>query len=332
MTRKSCCNVSRSRLPSDHAEWIMMHRVYLLVLVLLTADCGVGSAAAETLALQQIAPGIHVHQGIHALPDGRNRGEIANIGFIVGQRCVAVVDTGGNPDQGRALRAAIQQVTPVPICFVINTHMHPDHVYGNIAFKQPGVSFLGHYKLAAALAARASFYIEKAKRDLGLALRPEDFVPPDREVRDALTLDLGGRTITLTAHRTAHTDNDLSVFDHLTETLWVADLLFMEHLPVIDGSLNGWIEELNHLKRIPAKRAVPGHGPVVTDWPSALTPEERYLRMLQTEIRLAISERKTMEQAMDSVGRSARDDWALFDEFHKRNISKAFAELEWEDD
>ncbi len=303
-----------------------------LVLTLLWAPGGLGAAAADALRLQQIAAGIYVHQGIHALPDRQNRDEIANIGFIVGQRCVAVVDSGGNPDQGRALRAAIQQVTPLPICFVVNTHMHPDHVYGNTAFKQPGVSFVGHYKLGPALAARASFYMEKANRDLGLSLRPEDFIAPDREVRDTLDLDLGGRMITLTAHRTAHTDNDLSVFDHQTETLWVSDLLFLEHIPVIDGSLNGWIEELNQLKRIPAKRAIPGHGPVVTEWPAALDPEERYLRMLQTEIRRAMSEHKTMEQAMDSVGLSARGDWKLFDEFHKRNISTAFAQLEWEDD
>lgn len=309
----------------------MPHRAYPLPLILCWFVGGWTPAFGETLHLQLIASGIYVHQGIHALPDAGNRGEIANIGFIIGQRCVAVVDTGGNPEQGRRLRETIQQLTPVPICFVINTHMHPDHVYGNIAFKQPGVSFVGHYKLGPALATRASFYMDKARRDMGLTLKPDDFVPPDREVRDTLDLDLGGRTLTLTAHRTAHTDNDLSVLDHATETLWLSDLLFLEHLPVVDGSLNGWIEELQRLKRIPAKRAVPGHGPVVTEWPGAVEPEERYLRQLQTEIRQAIKEHKTMEQAMDSVGLSARSDWKLFDELHKRNVSTSFAELEWED-
>lgn len=289
-------------------------------------------ASTETLHLQEIAAGIYVHQGIPALPDTGNRGEIANIGFIIGQRCVAVIDTGGNPEQGRMLRETIRQLTPVPICFVINTHMHPDHLYGNIAFKQPGVSFVGHYKLGPALATRAPFYMETAQRALQLTLQPGDFVVPDREVRDTLDLDLGGRTLTLTAHRTAHTDNDLSVLDRTTETLWLGDLLFLDHLPVVDGSLNGWLEELERLKRVPAKRAVPGHGPVVTDWPAAAEPEERYLRLLQTEIRRAIQEGKTMEQAMDSVGLSARGQWKLFDEFHKRNVSTSFAELEWEDD
>jgi quinoprotein relay system zinc metallohydrolase 2 len=291
-----------------------------------------GHAEPPQLALKEVASGIYVHQGVHQLPDTRNRGEIANIGFIVGERCVAVVDTGGSPEQGQALKHAVETTTKVPVCYVINTHVHPDHIYGNLAFKQPGVSFVGHYKLEQAMAMRAPFYGEKAARDLGFTLTPEHFIPPDRPVKDTLELDLGGRTLLLTAHPTAHTDNDLSVYDQKTQTLWLADLLFMGHLPVVDGSLNGWLGEIEKLRTIDAKLVIPGHGPVSAAWPLALTMEERYLKMLQTEIRAAIKAGKTMEQAMAEVGQSARADWQLFDEFHKRNISTAFAELEWEDD
>jgi predicted component of type VI protein secretion system len=63
-----------------------------------------------------------------------------------------------------------------------------------------------------------------------------------------------------------------------------------------------------------------------------LIGEERYLQMLQTEIRSAIKAGKTMEHAMSEIGTSARNEWQLFDQFHKRNISTAFAELEWEND
>jgi hypothetical protein len=54
--------------------------------------------------------------------------------------------------------------------------------------------------------------------------------------------------------------------------------------------------------------------------------------MLQTEIRAAIKSGRTMDQAMSEIGRTARPDWQLFDDFHKRNIATAFAELEWEDE
>lgn len=289
-------------------------------------------ASAEELAIQEIASGVFVHQGVHQLPDDRNHGEIANIGFIVGDRCVAVIDSGGSPEQGKALKERIHAVTHVPICYVINTHVHPDHIYGNRAFKQAGVSFVGHHKLQQAMAMRAPFYAERASNDLGFQLTPEDFVAPDMPVKETLDIDLGGRNLHLAAHPTAHTDNDLSVYDSLTESLWLGDLLFMGHIPVIDGSLNGWLREIEKLKLVKAKRVIPGHGPITAAWPLALTGEENYLRLLQTEIRAAMKQGKTIEQAMSDVGKSAEPDWQLFQDFHKRNIATAYAELEWEDD
>ena len=298
----------------------------------LVFSCLALTCQADTLGIREVAPGIHVHQGIHQLPDRHNHGEIANIGFVVGERCTAVIDSGGSPEQGKALKHTIQSITATPICYVINTHVHPDHIYGNLAFKQPGVQFVGHHKLQQAMAMRAPYYAEKAASDLGFALSPEHFVPPDLAVKDSLELDLGGRTLRLTAHPTAHTDNDLSIFDTKTQTLWLGDLLFMGHIPVVDGSLNGWLGEIEKLRALPARQVIPGHGPVTAAWPLALVGEESYLRRLQTDIRAAIKQGNTLEQTMDAVGQSLRPDWQLFDEFHKRNVATSFAELEWEDD
>lgn len=299
-----------------------------LLVLSFTICCRAGEAP---VTLREVADGVFVHQGVHALPDEHNRGEIANIGFIRGERCVAVIDTGGSPAQGRALETAVAALTQVPICYVINTHVHPDHIYGNAAFRQPGVVFIGHRKLPQAMAVRAPHYMDKAKTDLGIGLTRDDFVFPDETVETTRELDLGGRKLLLTAHSTAHTDSDLSVFDDRTKTLWLADLLFMGHIPVVDGSLNGWIAELEKLRKVEAKLAIPGHGPVTAQWPKASDAELDYLLMLQREIRAALKAGRTMEQALVEVGQSARGHWEVFDAFHKRNISTAFAELEWED-
>jgi quinoprotein relay system zinc metallohydrolase 2 len=311
---------------------ILLASRYLIWVFALFMLMSSDQATAEELSLKEIATGVYVHQGVHQLPNQHNRGEIANIGFIIGEHCIAVIDSGGSPDQGFALKQQIGKRSQIPICYVINTHVHPDHIYGNLAFKTVGVSFVGHHKLTQAMALRAPYYREKAHSELGFTLSPEHFVPPDQPVRDTLELDLGGRTLRLTAHPTAHTDNDLSVFDTQTETLWLGDLLFMGHVPVVDGSLNGWLSEIEKLRKIGAKQVVPGHGPVVAAWPLALMGEENYLKRLQTEIRAAIKAGKTIEQAMNEIGQSMRPDWQLFDDFHKRNIATAFAELEWEDD
>ena len=154
---------------------------------------------------------------------------------------------------------------------------------------------------------------------------------PERLVNSHMSLDLGGRKLTLTAHPTAHTDNDLTIYDAKTDTLWMSDLLFIEHIPVIDGSLKGWLSELQRLKTKQFKRVIPGHGPLVTDWPKRMLPELAYLQMLLDEIRLAIKQGVFLEDAVNTVGLSAKENWVLYDQFHKKNVTSAFAELEWED-
>jgi len=300
----------------------------LLALGLLISQA---SSALPPLPVKQIAPGIYLHLSQHHWPDRDNHGEIANIGFIVGDKCVAVIDSGGSPQQGIALRSAIKQTTTKPVCYVINTHVHPDHIYGNIAFKEPGIQFVGHHKLARAMASRGGHYLGRAEELLDIHINQDNIIPPDLQVKDGMTLNLGNRELLLTAHPTAHTDNDLSIYDKTTDTLWAADLLFLEHIPVIDGSIKGWLAELERLEKNHYKLVIPGHGKPVTDWPASMLPQKAYLADLAKDIRALIKQGKTLEQAVNSVDLSAKDHWQLFDQFHRKNVTIAFAELEWED-
>ncbi|WP_415880326.1 quinoprotein relay system zinc metallohydrolase 2 [Methylomonas sp. TEB] len=300
----------------------------LLLMGLLTSY---SSMAAPPLSFSQVAPGIYLHTSAHHWPDRDNHGEIANIGFIVGERCVAVIDSGGSPQQGAALRNTIKQVTTKPVCYVINTHVHPDHIYGNIAFKEPGVQFVGHYKLARAMATRGDHYLGRATELLDIQVNHDNIIPPDIEVNDSMTLNIGNRELLLTAHPSAHTDNDLSVYDKTTDTMWLADLLFLEHIPVIDGSIKGWLSEMARLEKNHYNLVVPGHGHLVKDWPASLQPQKAYLNSLATEVRTMIKQGKTLEQAVNTVGLPAKKNWQLFEQFHRKNVTIAFAELEWED-
>jgi quinoprotein relay system zinc metallohydrolase 2 len=304
---------------------------YLMILLLVIILHPAIAAEKQGLSVEEVAPGIFVHFGVHELPDKKNQGAIANIGFIIGKRCVAVIDTGGNPGEGRALRLAIKESTTLPVCYVINTHVHPDHIYGNSAFKDPGVKFVGHKNLSRAMAMRGPYYIKKADEQLGVKLSDKDFVPPDLIVSGHYQLDLGDRILMLTAHPTAHTDNDLSIYDVQSKTLWLSDLLFIDHIPVIDGSLKGWLQVLEQLQKRQAKLVIPGHGPVVTDWPKSMQPEKAYLQMLLEEIRTAIKQGVYLKDAVQSVGNSAKGQWELFDQLHRKNVTTAYAELEWED-
>ena len=206
--------------------------------------------AADRLEVTEIAPGIFVHQGRYELQSPENRGDMANASFVVGSEAVAVIDTLGSAVAGRDLRSAVRAVTDKPIRYVINTHMHPDHVFGNAAFKEDNPTFVGHYKLARGLGSRAERYLAINKQMLGAdAFEGIEIILPSVGVEERLTLDLGGRMLALEAQRTAHTDNDLTVTDMATDTLFLGDLLFSVHVPTLDGSIAGWLALLDELSR-----------------------------------------------------------------------------------
>jgi hypothetical protein len=149
-------------------------------------------------------------------------------------------------------------------------------------------------------------------------------------VQDHTEIDLGGRTLTLKAHSLAHTDCDLTVLDRNTSILWASDLLFVKRVPSLDGSLRGWLKELAALKSVPARRAVPGHGPTSVDWPSGAKDLERYLGTLLRETKEAIAKGMDLEAAVGTVAQSERSRWTLFDDYNGHNVTQAFKELEWE--
>ena len=202
---------------------------------------------------------------------------------------------------------------------------------GNLAFDRPDVAFVGHAKLPRAMAMVGGIYLQRAEARAGEPLGSEHIVLPERLVEGELDLDLGARVLRLTAHPSAHTDHDLSVYDPKTGTLWLGDLLFIEHVPVIDASINGWIAVLEDLQGVPATRAVPGHGPPQVTWPDAAADELRYLTRLRAEVRKWIARGGDLRTAQEEVGYTEATKWRLFTSYHKRNVSAAFTELEWEE-
>ena len=288
-------------------------------------------AHAASVNATEVAPGVFVHQGRYEVQSPENRGDIANASFVVGDDAVAVIDTSGSAKMGAELRDAIRAVTDKPIKYVINTHMHPDHVLGNAAFKEDDPQFVGHYKLARALGTRKESYLAANKLMLGEeAFEGSEIILPTVSIKEPTTLDLGGRELLLEPQATAHTDNDLIVTDTKTDTLFLGDLLFSVHVPTIDGSIKGWMALLDEIGKRDAARVVPGHGPKTMELPQALEPEQRYLAAIADDVRRQIAEGKTLSEATKTAGFSEKDAWKLFDQYHVRNVTAAFAELEWD--
>jgi quinoprotein relay system zinc metallohydrolase 2 len=287
-------------------------------------------AVRGTLAVQEIAPGIFVRRGVDEDASAANDDAIANIGFVVGRDAVAVIDPGGSLRDGELLRASVLKATRLPIRYVVMTHVHPDHIFGAGAFQQDHPQFIGHQKLPQALAVRGEYYRKRLEQILG-AGRAGPIVVPTRlvQAQDQIALG-GGKMLRLEAHALAHSDCDLTVLEQQTATLFTGDLLFVQRVPSLDGSLKGWLTELNSLKTVAAQRAVPGHGPVSVKWPAASLDLERYLNGLLRETRAAIKKGIDIDAAVASVGQSERGRWSLFDAYQGHNVTQAFKELEWE--
>lgn len=289
------------------------------------------AAAAGPLPVVEVAPGVFVHPGVHEDFAPANRGGIANLAFVVGAEAVAVIDSGGSPAQGRDLLAAIRARTALPVAYVINTHDHPDHVLGNPAFAAHEVVVVGHERLPATLARRGPFYLANMERLLGDAAAGATLVAPTLTVApgEPMRLDLGGRVLELRAWPVAHTDCDLTVLDLATGTLLAGDLLFMERLPVVDGSLTGWLAVLDELAALPAARVVPGHGPPSAPWPAALTAQRGYLEALRDGVRASLAQGRSLADTVATLA-PPEASWQLRDGNHQRNVTAAYTELEWE--
>jgi quinoprotein relay system zinc metallohydrolase 2 len=284
----------------------------------------------DTFAIESLGDGIYVHHGKHLDIDDGYQGDICNISFVVGSKGVAVIDTGGSLLVGQNLRAAIQQVTSLPVLYVINTHVHPDHIYGNAAFLADNPQFVGHDKLATAMELRHDQYTKLNARLLGKHANGTVLIKPTLSVKDTLELDLGDRKLILRAHPVAHTNTDISMMESKTNTLFTGDLLFIERTPVIEGDIKGLIAELENLKNSAAQQVVPGHGPVTKKWLEALNNEQRYLNALLIDIRTSIKKGESMESTMNTAATSEKDKWLLFNVANRRNVNVLYPALEWE--
>lgn len=282
------------------------------------------------LPLKEIASGVYCFSGVHELMTEENEGAICNLGVIVGADAAAVIDTGGSIIEAKALIAAVKRITDKPLRYAVNTHVHPDHVFGNAALRDIGATITGHKNLPAALEARAEFYLQRFRGLLGDVMQGVEIVVPTLLVDETFELDLGGRALQLRAWKPAHTDNDLTVFDSASGTLFAGDLVFMEHLPTIDGSLLGWMRQLDELEAMKASQVVPGHGPAPSAWPGALKAQRRYFDVLARDIRKSIVGNVPLSEAVKTAARGESGNWALFEEFNERNATVAYAELEWE--
>ena len=303
-------------------------------LVSALAFCGFAAADNEITAKSfvEVVPGAFVRYGSHEEISKQTLPDIANHGFVVGEDSVAIIDPGGSLEAAQSTLEAIEQLSGLPVSHVIVSHMHPDHSVGLAAYSDMADTIiLGHQMLADSLYANLDFFTDNfiGNTERG---KLEKILDSNRiqSVKTGQTVDLGNRVLTLDSFQRAHTSTDITVLDNSHSLLWAGDLLFVERLPSLDGSLRGWVDALETLEDRNVSVVIPGHGKS-GPWDQLVQPQKKYLTELLESTRRAIKKGTSLRDYINTATNdSASESWQLYQSQHQTNLSRAYAELEWE--
>jgi len=194
-------------------------------------------------------------------PEGRT-----NAGFVVGDEAVLVVDALMTPGLARELQEDVRRVCDRPIRYLVNTHYHGDHTFGNEVFAPTPI--ISHQRCREEMAERGEASLRRfatMRPELASELEGVRIRLPDVTFSESLTVDLGGITAQLTHPGPAHTGGDTFVYVPERRALFAGDLLFARMVPFMaDGHPQGWVQALERLEPLDADAVVPGHGLMAT--------------------------------------------------------------------
>lgn len=299
-----------------------------LCAVLASAMLCVPARAAAVPEPEQLAPGVYA--AIAAPQDAApsNHGVVGNVGILVGDAGVVLIDTGTSARHVRQLLAQVRRITPLPVVLAINTHQNPAHVFGNGVLRAMGVPVLAHRDTDAYIAARCQRCLKQLVQALGEAeMEGTEVARPSRLVDGPATISAGGRTLDLLYYGPTSAPGAIAVLDRQSGTLFGGGMVAMDRIPdVKDADLGQWQAALRSLGRIAPARIVPGAGPV---FDAARLPElAGYLAAIRPAVEAAFLQRVSLGEAAAAAPLPAYREWALYDSMHRKNVEQLYLRLE----
>lgn len=248
---------------------------------------------------------------VWAIPDDSVPG-VPNVGFIVGDKAVLVVDTGMGPPNGRTVLAEASRLAPGRKLYLVTTHVHPEHDLGAQAFpadatmirSKDQVREIGEEGMRTADAFRGRSAVN-ARLLEGAVFRKADVT-----FERTYDLDLGGLKVKLIALGSNHTQGDTGIFVEGERVLFAGDVA-MKALPAFassKSSLDHWLASLNALDGLKPKIVVPSHGPIGDA--GFIAGYRTYLTKVRDRTVQAKRDGKTVDQAVESVTAALRGEYA----------------------
>lgn len=304
-----------------------LFRTLALLSLILPAIVNAGSGLP---APSQVSQHAWAWIGPYGPPTEENQGFRMNMGFVVGNDRVAVIDSGYSGAMASAMIEQIRRITDRPIAYVVNTNSQPHRILGNAVFRKAGAEILASEAAVPRITGDGPALASTAEGILGIT--PGSIQPPgtpDRILKESAQLDLGGVTLNVIPVGTAHTSGSMVVEVVKDKAVYAGDVLYggrlLAVLPV--SRVDGWIAAFDKLRAFGEAVFVPGHGE-----PGGLTEFEistyEYLTTLRTHMDEAVEQGTDLQEAIGSLDQSKWQHLADFDALAGRNAHQTFLERE----
>jgi glyoxylase-like metal-dependent hydrolase (beta-lactamase superfamily II) len=289
------------------------------------------STAADLLpAPRQVSDHAWAWIGPYGPPTRENGGFRMNLGFVVGDDAVAVIDSGYGGVMAEAMLAHIRHVTDRPVRYVINTNSQPHRIMGNSVFRRSGAEVIAAAGAVPRITAEGLAFAATVEGVLGLAPgsveAPE---APDVAVDAQTPLDLGGVRLRVIPVGDAHTPGSLVVAVEPDALVFTGDVLYGGRLLAVlsESHVQEWIQAFGRLRELGDARFVPGHGE-----PGPLSafehPTHEYLTALKRHMDQAVEEGIDLQDAIGSLDQSGWKGLADFEALAGRNAHQAYLQSE----
>ena len=243
-------------------------------------------------------------------------------GVVVGPQWAVVIDTLALPDESMQMRDFIERELGVPVRYVINTHYHADHAWGNCFF--PGATVVGHARCRELLEERGRPSLEAARKQNN-ALRQVKIVPPHMTFSSGdMTLRVGKKNLILLS-TLGHSEDGIGVLVEEDRVLFAGDA-FMPLPYVVDGDLEEISASIRKIGRMGLENIIQGHGDIILrgEIDAAVKENLNYLANLKKAVKSAMR-RRNIEEALETItieecGKSRVHLGGLAEALHQRNM------------
>ncbi len=210
-----------------------------------------------------------ITDNVYSYVDVKNSGPSnsfgANAGIIIGKDGIVVIDTLVSSKEAKRFIKDIHAISYKPIKYVVNTHSHLDHTFGNSDFRRLGAVIISHMNDNKNMRISSEAALKNAK-SYGLTekdMKGTKIAYPALTFNDRMEIDLGDQKIELIYIGPSHTDGSILVYLPEKKILFAGDILFTNYHPfVADGNIEEWLKVLDYIMTMDVEKIIPGHGPI----------------------------------------------------------------------